>query len=434
MSEEKDIKEIELRTEDVNEILTAAPKWLYRWGITIIFLTIVLGVILSYFITYPDTLISKATVTTLNPPVNLIARANGKLAQLLVKNNEVIEQGTILAVIENTADFRNILSINSAIDNLSTRIKLSDSLPGFNFSDSVKAGELTTSYLQFLKAYKDYKLFTEINPQQQEITLLNKELVNYGVLLSKYENQAKLYGEEFALIEQDYNRDMSLYKDGAISAREFETKKKEYLRGQSAKENLRITLTNTKITVNNIEKNKLQLKIQYFEQVNKYKLELEQSLKNLQSAIETWKQNYLFISPIAGKVSFFNYWTSNQNVKATEDIFSIVPVEKPNLIAKLILPAQNSGKVKVGQMVNIKLDNYPFTEYGILSGKVKNISLVPNNNSYAVDVELPNGLVTSYNKTLAYKNEMAGAGEIITENRSLLDRVFNRFKTIIDKK
>ena len=431
MSEEK---EIELRTEDVNEILTAAPKWLYRWGITIIFLTIVLGIVLSYFIKYPDTLTSKATITTLNPPVNLLAKTNGKLSYLLVKNNEPISKGTVLGVIENTGNYRNILTINSAIDSLAFKIKLSDSLPAFKFTDSVKMGELTTNYLLFLKTYKDYQLFSEINPQQQQISLLNKELMNYNILLSKYEQQAKYYTEEFNLIEKDYNRDLGLFKDGVISARDFETKKKEYLRAQSSSESQKITFTNTKITINNIEKNKLQLQIQYFEQVNKYKLELEQNIKNLQASIETWKQNYLFVSPIAGKVSFFNYWTANQNIKSGEDIFSIVPQGKQTMVAKLILPTQNSGKVKIGQTVNIKLEDYPYIEYGIVTGKVNNISLVPNKNNYAIDVELPKGLITSYNKTLSYKEEMTGTGDIITENRSLLDRLFNKFKSVIDKK
>ncbi len=427
-------KEIELRTEDVNEILTAAPKWLYRWGISIIFLTIVLGIVLSYFIQYPDTLTAKATLTSLNPPVSLVARTNGKLTHLLINNNKPVEKGEILAVIENTANYRDILTVDSALDSLELRLKLSDSLPVFRFNDSIHTGDLTTSYLQFLKAYKDYQLFTEVNPQQREINLLNKELGNYNILFSKYEHQSRLYNEEFALIEKDYNRDLALYKDGAIAAREFETKKKEYIRAQSSKESQNIALTNTKITINNIEKNKIQLQIQYLEQVNRFKLELNQNLKNLQSGIETWKQNYLFISPVKGKVSFFNYWTENQNIKIGESIFSVVPEEKQVLIAKLTLPTQNSGKAKEGQTVNIKLDNYPYTENGIITGRVKSISLVPNNNTYSVDVELPNGLTTTYHKTLTYKNEMTGTGEIITENRSFLDRIFNKFKSILDTK
>jgi multidrug resistance efflux pump len=431
MAEEKDI---ELRTEDVNEILTAPPKWLYRWGITIIFLTIVLGIVLSYFISYPDTLTAKATITTLNPPINLVAKTTGKLSHLLVKNNEVVKKNDVIGVVENTANYKEVIKTGDDIDTLLKNIKINDSLPYFQFSDTIKLGDLTTGYLTFLKSYKDYKLFTEINPQQQQIILLNNELANYNILLSKYEKQAKIYGEEFVLIEQDYKRDFNLFKDGTISAREFENKKKEYLRAQSGSETQKITFTNTKITINNIEKSKLQLRIQYLEQLNKYKLDLEQSAKNLQTSITTWKQNYLLIAPIDGKVSFFNYWHTNQNIKAGDDIFSIVPSEKQTLIARLILPSQNSGKVKAGQTVNIKLDNYPYTEYGIVKGIIKGISLVPNNNAYSIDVQLPNSLTTSYNKTLTYKEEMTGTGEIITENMTLLNRLFNKFKAVIDKK
>ena len=161
--------------------------------------------------------------------------------------------------------------------------------------------------------------------------------------------------------------------------------------------------------------------------------DLEQSVKSLQSAINTWRTTYLLESPIAGKVSFFNYWSVNQNIKTGDAVFSIVPTQQQELVAKLILPTQNSGKVKVGQRVNIKLDNYPYTEYGMLNGIVKNISLVPNNSNYAVDVELVNGLTTSYNKTLTYKEEMSGTAEIITDNLSILDRIFMNLKKTVVK-
>jgi multidrug resistance efflux pump len=430
MAEEK---KIELRTEEVNEILSAVPKWIVRWGISLIFITLVLGLILSYFIKYPDTLSAKATITTLNPPVNLIAKANGKLFALLIKNNQVVSSNEVLAVVDNTANYKDVLKIDSSIDSLSFKLETADSLPDFTFGDSLKLGELTTPYLTFLKSYKDYKLFTEINPQKREIEILNKELVEYKKLLGKYVKQENIYKEELTLIEKDYNRDLGLYDGKVISAREFETKKRDFLTAQRNAENQTITTSNTKITVNNIEKNILQLQIQYFEQVNKYKVDLDQALKNLQSNISTWKQNYLLISSINGKVSFFNYWAVNQNIKIGDAVFSVVPIGQQELIAKLILPTQNSGKVKVGQKVNIKLDNYPYTEYGMLNGIVKNISLVPNNYNYAVDVELTKGLTTSYNKTLTYKEEMSGTAEIITNNLSVLDRVFMKFKKILVK-
>ena len=59
-----------------------------------------------------------------------------------------------------------------------------------------------------------------------------------------------------------------------------------------------------------------------------------------------------------------------------------------------------SGKVKTGQKVNIRLQNFPENEYGILRGIVTNVSLVPVQTGdavyYAVEVSLPDNLVTTY--------------------------------------
>ena len=64
-------KETIIRSEEVNEILTDTPKWILRWGISVVFILILIGVALSYFIKYPDILTADITLTTLNPPVTL---------------------------------------------------------------------------------------------------------------------------------------------------------------------------------------------------------------------------------------------------------------------------------------------------------------------------------------------------------------------------
>jgi len=426
-------KEIVLRTEEVNEILTVPPAWIVRWGITIVFLVLVLGLTLSYFIHYPDKLTAKTTITTLNPPVTLVAKVNGKLTFLLVKNNQVIGKEQVLGVIENTANPIQVLDVEKIIDSLIYQLRTKDYVFVLPLSDTLKLGDVTPQYLTFLKCYKDYKLFAEISPQLQEVRILEKELAEYAILLDKYKKEEDIFQEEYMLTEKDYNRDLGLLKEGVISPRDFELKKKDYLGAQRNFENQKINTSNTKITINGIEKNKLQLQIQEYQERSKYREDLEQAINNLKAAINTWKANYLLQSPIAGKVSFFNYWTVNQNIKTGDAVFSVVPTGQQEIIAKLILPTQNSGKVKVGQKVNIKLDNYPYTEYGMLNGTVNNISLVPNNNTFAIDVELSKGLTTSYNKTLTYKEEMSGSGEIITTNLSVLDRVFMKLKKMIAK-
>jgi multidrug resistance efflux pump len=427
-------KEIELKTEDVNELLTSVPKWIIRWGVTMIFSIMVAALALSYFIKYPDTLAAKATITTLNPPTTLISKANGKIIELKVKNSQSVKKDDVLLVIESAANYNSILAIDTILKDFDKNdslnyIKLNRlSLLG---KHGEGLGGITPMFIVFFKSYNDYKLQKELNPQIKEVEIIDKELAEYQALQGKFQNQENIYKEEFSLIEKDFNRFTTLFSNQSISAKEFEDNKREFLSAKRNYESIKITNINNKLAINNLEKNKLQLQIQAYQEIERFEKALSQSVQTLQSEIETWEQTYLLKAPIEGKVSLFNYWAINQNIKQGDEILSIVPSIKQEIIAKLFLPVQNSNKLKIGQTVNIKLDNYQFQEFGMLKGRVENVSLVPQKDTYAIEVSLPNNLITSYNKQLVYKEEMQGTADIITEELSVFDRVFYQFRKIL---
>jgi HlyD family secretion protein len=135
-------------------------------------------------------------------------------------------------------------------------------------------------------------------------------------------------------------------------------------------------------------------------------------------------------APIEGEVTFTRFWSVNQNVKQGENVFTIVPDKPSRIIGKVKLQIRGSGKVEVGQRVNIKFDNYPYMEYGMVEGRVAKISLVPNDDYYSCEVDLPNGLVTNYGTKLSFNHEISGSAEIITEDRRLLQRLFNPIRSL----
>lgn len=421
-------KEFEIKTDEVNELLTSVPKWIVRWGITLIFTIMVLGLSLSFFIKYPDVLTAKTTITTLNPPVTLVAKTSGKISALNTLNNQTVKKGDVLLVIDNPANYQDVNAVIHLLDTLKTK-----TLPGIIAYDSLQMGDLTPAFIAFLKSYNDYKLQLEINPQEKEIAIINKELGQYQQLQSKYQTQENIYKEEFFLVEKDYNRYTTLFQSASISPKEYEDKKREYLVSKRNYESIKITNINNKLTINNLEKNKLQLQMQAYQEIEKFSQSLNQNVQALKSQIDTWQQTYLLKAPIDGEVSLFSFWNINQNLKQGDEVLSIVPVEKQEMIAKLLLPVNNSGKLKTGQTVNIKLNNYMYQEYGMLKGFVKNMSVMPKNESYAIEVSLPNQLATTYNKHLEYKEEMQGTAEVITEELSVFQRVFYQFRKIIKK-
>jgi hypothetical protein len=59
--------------------------------------------------------------------------------------------------------------------------------------------------------------------------------------------------------------------------------------------------------------------------------------------------------------------------------------------------------------------------------------MVPESEFYIVTVELPQELKTNYGKTLPFSQQMNGTADIITENISVLGRLFNPLRAIFKK-
>jgi multidrug resistance efflux pump len=121
-----------------------------------------------------------------------------------------------------------------------------------------------------------------------------------------------------------------------------------------------------------------------------------QSFNQLKKSIKDWEMRYVLSAKINGKFSFLNYWSQHQTVHQGALVFTIIPNENTAFIAKLKTPAQNLGNVKIGQIVNIKLQNYPDYEFGVLKGAVHHISEISTKDGfYTIDVSLPKKLSTS---------------------------------------
>jgi hypothetical protein len=167
------------------------------------------------------------------------------------------------------------------------------------------------------------------------------------------------------------------------------------------------------------------------QQRSKLRLELKLSFNNLREAIGEWESKHVLQSPLAGTVAFTRFWNNNQNVTAGDKVFIVRPEETGEWLGQLILPARSSAKVKIGQRVRVKLEGYPFMEFGLLWGKIGSRLSLPFEKNCMLEIYFPWGLKTSQGKTLALNHGMQGKAEIITENKRLLERLFTPFKSLL---
>lgn len=433
IKEQIDISKIEIRSEEVQEILGYIPHWIIRWGITLFFGAIFVILVGSWFFEYPDIISSSVVVTTTNPPASILANSSGKIQYLFVQDKQKVRPGEYIAVIENSVNQQHITEIKLQLDSLKSFFTHFEGTKFADFNSEYSLGELQSIYSQFLKAYADYRNFIELNYHQKKITAQKEQIEKYNTLYERSSRQLAILSEELDVGKLQFERNEKLYKDGIISQNDFESARSIHLQKEYAFEGAKSSLTTARIQISQLQQSILDLELSYKDEKSKLQTQLNQAYENLNGSITQWEQRYVLKAPIQGIVAFTRIWSVNQNVKAGDSVVTVVPEEESKIIGKVILPVQGSGKVKIGQKVNIKFANYPYLEYGMVRGVIKSKSLVTADNNYHLEVTLTNGLKTNYGKELKFEQEMQGTAEIITEDIRMLERIFKPIKSILKK-
>lgn len=387
--------EIEIRSEEVQDILTKIPHWVIRWGSLVVLIILLLLFSVSWMVKYPDIITTEITITTQIPPEKLVAKTSGKIETILINDKEIIREHTPLAVIENAANYKDVFLLKSITDTIS----LSNSKFPFEKLQAAQLGEIENSFALFQKEYIASELNKNLQPYKVESSAQNFESKQLKERLQLLDGQKEINNSELQLIKTDVERYEKLFINGVISAQEIEKQRLVYLQAEKNYKSLLSSISQLNSSINELKRSSKTTVIN--ENTTSINLErsVMQSFYQLKKAIKDWELNYVFRSSVKGTVSFLQIWSENQTINAGENMFSVIPSTEKGYIGKVKAVAQNSGKLKIGQKVNIRLANYPDKEFGVIEGKLKTISLTPDKvGNLLLDIELPNGLKTSYKK------------------------------------
>jgi len=286
-----------------------------------------------------------------------------------------------------------------------------------------------------MSTINEYQEYHRLKYYQQKIAMTKERKIQLEKQYNILKNQQKLTEEQLGLIRNKFQRDSLLNARGMVSNEELENSRNSYLQSLMACENISSSINSMKIQIGQLDESMFEASYQDTETMNNLQRRFQTQFSQLQTEILNWEMSYVLQSPIDGKITFTNYWVENQNIASGSAVFTIVPNEELPMVGKAMLPLARSGKVKVGQKVNIRLQNFPENEYGILRGTVQNISLTPTQEGgvayYTVEISLNDGLVTTYKKALPFMSDMQGHADIITEDISFLERLVLPVKKIL---
>ena len=145
------------------------------------------------------------------------------------------------------------------------------------------------------------------------------------------------------------------------------------------------------------------------------------SFEKLRHALNKWNTDYVIKAPISGNVQI------NKNIlqiKKGDTILEIIPNNKETYIGKIISNNTSFEKIKKDQKVNIYLAAYPDHENGFIRGIVNNIFWDKSVEKYIVEINLPQGLKTTYGVNVNPYTNLNGTAEIVIRKKRLIERFF----------
>jgi multidrug resistance efflux pump len=431
----KNKESLSKRSEEINDIVDRMPMAFGHWVAMAVVVFAGLLILFGWIIKYPDTVTGLIKINSGAAPVKLVANTSGNIHLHAFQAQDEVIKGEYIAVIENSALTEDVQKMAALIKDFHPTEK-----PFLNkqadFPEKVSLGELNMKYYTFLSALKNQCDYEKENVFEKRKISLNDDIRWKKEIEEESGKLLAIVKQKLEISRKWLDKYASLNKDEIVTYEyELDRSKNEYLLSQQEEQNLQKEIASIRMQITENQNLLNQIQVEQQEKERQLQLDLLASYHDLSDNIKVWEQKYIFKAPFDGRVEHLKFLTENQFVQAGEEVFGIVPKET-NVFGQVLLPANGAGKVKQGSKVTVKLDNYPYLEYGSIEGVVGSISLLsqPQRSeqntieTYLLIVDLPKGLKTNYGEVLDFQHEIGGTADIIVKERRLIERLFDNLK------
>ena len=423
----------EIQSPELQEVMSEIPGSFLKWGLFIFFAIILILVAGSYFIKNPEVVTVPVVITTQNPPVLLVAKTGGEIKRLLVSEGTIIAEEDIVAIIGNTANYEDVKTLKMFLSGFDEKSDWIGIVKNEHPPSDLTLGEFQSNYIQFQKGWKQLKDYLNQAYIPTKLRLLEKQIEKKSEYNIEIAKQKKFQTEDMILAKNSFERDSILFTKGSysISVNEFERSRQTYLQKLYSNSSFNASLKSTEAEFLRLGESRLDLQVQYEKELKQYTLAMEETLQLLKLSVSQWEERYVIKSPVAGRVTLNRFRNENQVIKAGETLATIIPDAPASIVVRALIPVSGFAKIEIGQIVNIKLSGFPYMQYGVLKGRIYSLSQVPGDGGFTADIELTEGMTSTYSEKIKFIHQMDGSADIITRDVRLINKFINPLKAVI---
>lgn len=422
--------------QPISDLIENAPNWLLRSGIGTLAIVVVLLVGLTAFIRYPDKVSGTGIITTEVPPIALVATEGGRIEQLFVLHNDSVRENDPILFIANDASLQDVNRLRELLQQLGANPNGVDAAAE-NPPELQKLGLMQASYGQLQQQCAALTLLlvqSEIQDLQQSVR--SQKINKIAQLNGSLTKEKALLQQELELKQKDQQRQESLYQGEHISAQDYEQNKSTFLQTQRQYEGMESGIINNQIRIKQLEMERAQLAAEYQQQLQALHIEIQQIRGQLTAELQVWEQRYFVKAKTSGAIALGKDIETNAFLPANSTVAYLMPMQAGQMLSRINVPVYSSGKVEKGQKMLLKIAAYPYKEYGILTTEITEVAAIAMESKagqeyYEIRGNLNGPLISSYGKQLPYKPNMQVVAEIISEDKSLFERIFSQFINLL---
>ncbi|GAB2827951.1 HlyD family secretion protein [Ferruginibacter profundus] len=405
----------------IEEIISNKPPSVVRWGTVYFLILLLLLATICWFIQYPDSVNTKAKLTSINAPKEVITKTAGKLIKLIAKEGQTVQQNELLGFMESGANADEVIMLSGITDTLQNLLQsnLLEKIPPCLAQPFENLGEVQPAYQSFMQAFILFNQYLSSGYYLKKKFMLQKDMGYLQKLHVNLLQQKSIQQEDVGLADTTFKMNKRLLDQKVIASLEYRNERSKFLNKVMSIPQINSSIISNESNQQEKQKEILQLENDIVQQKGIF----TQALHTLKSQLEDWKNKYLLTAPLGGKIAFATFLQENQQLQANQIICFVNP-GNAQYYAEVYIPQTNFGKVKTGQQVLLKFPAYPFQEYGSLKGKIDFISNISTDSGYLAKVVLVNGLYTNYKKQIQFRDGLTAQGEIITADMRLLQRFY----------
>ena len=445
-----------------NDFLPPIGHWATLGGLFIVCVA-GLAIPVASVAKYKETVKAEAIVRPVGEIRIVQAATDGQVMQVLVKENQVVKQRAVIAIIDDS-------KLQTKKSQLQTSIQQSN-------LQLVQIKDLLSAINRQLKAETE-RNNRSITAAQAELSSRRREYQDKRMtaIAEVKEAEANFKSTVAALNVARSKRDryQPIAEIGALSKNQLEEAQLEVQQQQQAVEAARARVqsaltalnpSNAEVAIASqqiaqakaaAEANKATLdkdRLTLIQQRIEIQQQLAQTTRELQQ-VETDLRQTVIRATADGIVSKLNLRNPGQTVRPGEEIAEIVPSDA-SLEIKAAVATEDKSKLKLGQNVQMRVSACPYPDYGTLKGKVSQVSadtVKPQHNSttatdsttassqnqnaatafYEVTIQ-PESLALGQGKNQCLLQlGMDGRADIISREETVLQFLLRKAKLILD--